>query len=73
MSVRTAADDERDQAIEYLEAAVQHIKVAEKHLEKASDKETWGSEEWTKEYRRDLRKMGDRCKAFRRKIDDFTG
>ncbi len=44
MSVRTAAD-------EHLDAAKDHLRAARKELLEVLDENTWGSDEFKKEYR----------------------
>ena len=61
MSVRTTAENKRDEAKEYVEKAY-------KLLIEATDPETWGSEDWNKGYRNKLEKSISRLRKVKNSL-----
>lgn len=50
MSVRTTADDRRNEAKELIEKSIENLQEASMKIQSALDKETWGSDQWNSIY-----------------------
>jgi hypothetical protein len=63
MSVRTAAEEE-------LEKAVECVRQAQEHLGQALHKATWGSDELSREYREDMSAAKHELYLIEQRIDE---
>lgn len=57
MSVRTTADEKLDKAKELLEEVKRLLKLTSSELLEFLDEETWGSDEYKKEYKDEVREL----------------